>query len=322
VEAGSRAFYEAVIEEKMMSKRKGFTLMELLVVIAVISLLMAILTPVVQRVRRNAKESVCQSNLRQWGMVFKMYTDEFDGNLIRNNDELAWYYPIREYYGNTADLLLCPSAVKPSNPYGSGAEPLYGGSLLAWGYLLPRGNKPGWGGYGSYGLNHWAYMYNKELGDGCSAFSYSYSYSYFTDANGITSSSSSFSSSNSSNTEASAPRVDARYWSNAYATNANNIPLVLDSWWLYANCNPDDRPPRRDAVPRVDVSEPANYVCMDRHSTGINSLFMDWSVRKVGLKELWRLKWHRRYNMAGPWTRAGGVRPENWPKWMSKCKDY
>jgi hypothetical protein len=48
----------------------------------------------------------------------------------------------------------------------------------------------------------------------------------------------------------------------------------------------------------------------------------DWSVRKVGLKGLWTLKWHREYNTGGPWTRAGGVRAEDWPAWMRKLKDY
>ena len=51
-------------------------------------------------------------------------------------------------------------------------------------------------------------------------------------------------------------------------------------------------------------------------------LFMDWSVRKVGLKELWTLKWSRDFDTAGPWTLAGGVKPEDWPAWMQRFKDY
>jgi hypothetical protein len=50
--------------------------------------------------------------------------------------------------------------------------------------------------------------------------------------------------------------------------------------------------------------------------------FLDWSVRKVGLKELWTLQWHKAYKTDGPWTRAGGVMPENWPAWMQPLKDY
>jgi len=42
----------------------------------------------------------------------------------------------------------------------------------------------------------------------------------------------------------------------------------------------------------------------------------------VGLKELWTLKWHRKYETAGPWTRGGGVQPSDWPDWMSELKDY
>ena len=55
---------------------------------------------------------------------------------------------------------------------------------------------------------------------------------------------------------------------------------------------------------------------------GINAAFLDWSVRKVGLKELWTLKWSRTFDTAGPWTKAGGVEPEDWPQWMRKFKDY
>ena len=49
---------------------------------------------------------------------------------------------------------------------------------------------------------------------------------------------------------------------------------------------------------------------------------MDWSIRKVGLKELWTLKWRQEFDTAEPWTKAGGVKPEDWPEWMSGFKDY
>ncbi len=61
---------------------------------------------------------------------------------------------------------------------------------------------------------------------------------------------------------------------------------------------------------------------MNRHNGYVGGLFLDWSVRKVGLKELWTLKWHDQFDRAGKWTRAGGVQPEDWPKWMRGFKDY
>jgi hypothetical protein len=45
-------------------------------------------------------------------------------------------------------------------------------------------------------------------------------------------------------------------------------------------------------------------------------------VRRVGLKELWLLKWHPLFDTAGPWTKAGGVQREDWPPWMRRFKDY
>lgn len=65
-----------------------------------------------------------------------------------------------------------------------------------------------------------------------------------------------------------------------------------------------------------------NHFCIDRHGGAVNFLFLDGSVRKVGLKELWTLKWHRMYMTAGPWTKAGGVLPSDWPAWLRPFKDY
>ena len=62
--------------------------------------------------------------------------------------------------------------------------------------------------------------------------------------------------------------------------------------------------------------------CMDRHSGNINGVFVDLSARPIGLKQLWTLKWHRNYNTSGHFTTAGGMRPEDWPEWMSGFKDY
>jgi len=63
-------------------------------------------------------------------------------------------------------------------------------------------------------------------------------------------------------------------------------------------------------------------ICINRHRGFTNSSFLDWSVRKVGLKELWKLKWHRHFDISGPWTKAGGVQPDDWPDWLRPFKDY
>lgn len=76
------------------SVRRGFTLIELLVVIAIIAILAAILFPVFAQAREAARKATCQSNLKQIGSAYMMYTQDYDELFPindGNNSSPAWY---------------------------------------------------------------------------------------------------------------------------------------------------------------------------------------------------------------------------------------
>jgi len=104
------------------------------------------------------------------------------------------------------------------------------------------------------------------------------------------------------------------------------VPILFDcTFRLTGLVESDDPPPQYDDMPRgipTYKDTRACGICIDRHHGGINILFNDGAVRKVGLKELWTLRWNEQYNKAGPWTKAGGVQSHDWPDWMRQFKDY
>ena len=108
-------------------------------------------------------------------------------------------------------------------------------------------------------------------------------------------------------------------WRTPNVRNPNRIPLFSDSWW-WGNWpeNFNDPPPHSDGQAIVKHTQGMRSRCLDRHDGYINMLFLDYSVRKVGLKELWKLKWHRNFDTNFNYYPD----IEQWPPWMDGYKEY
>ena len=157
-----------------MCRRRAFTLIELLVVIAVASLLMAILLPVLGKVRRQARAVASRANLRQWATTPALYLEDNDGHLPHDRWSTWWILTGRTFLGgysrrqgpgqhhpiNTRGM-LCPEAKRPSElatgggVWGFGGqswdvERYLGSTFEAWKVTITGAGAPL---VGSYGLN-------------------------------------------------------------------------------------------------------------------------------------------------------------------------
>ena len=280
-----------------MRKHNAFTLIELLVVISIIALLIAILLPALQRAKKQARAVVCQTNLKQWGSVFVLYTEDNEGRLPNGLGSALWLVrgsalrdgdpnkPSVYQSVNTKGIVCCPMATKPCDdedspgPFSYGLssgnsktyqlEGKFGSTFEAWEITspLPRFR-------GSYGFNDW--LFNGRF-DQTIILDY----------------------------RMRGPGLDI-----FPLRSRAKVPVFLDSAEPGVNFWEDTSPSLGHGVK------------INRHSGNINGLFLDWTVRSIGLKELWTLKWHQQYDTSGRWTKAGGVQPSDWPPWMRGFKDY
>jgi prepilin-type processing-associated H-X9-DG protein len=255
------------------------------VVIAVIGVLMAILLPALSRVRKQSRAVVCQSNLRQWGTLMAISVNDNGGRFMDPDWKSlstchgpamtypSWGLDVLDGRREAKDAVFCPMASKFIASEGSSSW--IGGTFGAWSmYSTSRSptstTDDSHCRFGSYGFNCYvAWTWPEDM----------------------------------------SADLTARSWQTIDIRGRDRVPVLLDSaieWCasFWDSCGPE--PPGIDAVPTVAVrsSGPRNANCIDRHTGGVNALFMDWSVHKVGLKELWTLKWHQISDTAGPWTRA------------------
>jgi prepilin-type processing-associated H-X9-DG protein len=267
---------------------------DVVLILGCVVFLLATLGAIGSSGRRRAKEAICLSNLRQWGKAFGMFAEDNEGSFMRGWRTAApntgikhtdyWMEALRAYYENP-DLRCCPEASIPGTALGYGQ---YGGwgTFVGWGIFPGECGEPStsWAAvtacdYGSYGNN--SYICNPPPDAGSHIQGHPVAWN----------------------------------WRTVNVGGADEIPLLLDSQWIDMWPHHTDPPPDYDGMPwGTDHSTGMYRICVNRHDGSVNSVFLDGSARKVGLKELWRLKWHRQYNVGYP--------PPDWPEWMQDFEDY
>jgi len=254
----------------------AFTLIELLVVISIIALLRAILMPALQRVKKQAQAVACQSNLKQMGLAFSMYTGDNNGYFHQEDgseSSHSWVPAMRPYYSHEPKIRACPATTKFYSDRVTG--PFVGWGVYGKGAIAAV---PSWamqGDYGSFGLNAWV----------------------ANDTGGMHAS---------------------KNWRSIHIQGGYQVPVFVDCQWVDGLPEPYDNPPQFDGqCPWQWYGNAMQSFCINRHNGSVNGVFLDLSVRSIGLKELWELHWHRQ------WIKdRAAARTPVWPDWMSIFRDY
>jgi len=254
-----------------MMKVKGFTLVELLVVISIIAMLLSILMPSLNKARKAAQGVVCGSNQRQLSMGMRLYSENNKGRApafgMAAGDywqyKIAPYLNSKEYAKDPVKALksgmatmLCPSTKRqPPGITSMGIYYNYGTAKLAWRNLEGTGTGSGYSD-GSYGLNLW-------LAPEFTAFSGAF--------------------------------PTRKCWPMySVVPRAASVPVFGDCNWVGGWPDGDNFATRNtDTGIQWGASNQENLgrYLLSRHGRAINVAFVDGHGEKVPLYKLWDLKW-------------------------------
>ena len=271
----------------------GFTLIELLVVIAIIALLLSVLLPSLNKAKEAARDVICRSNLSQWGPIWQVYTNENEGKFpdctgfgaLRGD----WIVALRKDYP-TGKITQCPKATK----------------FVDYNLLLGNPAKNTGGVFSayrnsteelcSYGMNCWSYS-TKHLWPG-------------------------------STTTGAMDQVsegNEKIWRKfeVGTVSSSTIPLFMDSAFRGSFPEYDGYDNMRMPAQELpdngfkNVYDGIRQFALPRHkastsSAGTNVLFFDLSARHVNVKEMWTLKWHRKFDTGEYLNRRSTIWPGTW----------
>lgn len=237
--------------------RRGYTLIEMMVVVSLITLLISISLPSLAKGKRASRTTMCLSNTRQITIAHDAFTINNGGKLLPYEGSKIYMPQLLPYHSGDKGVRFCPEAEK-RHPDGGG----WGSATHAWGY----------GPYdGSYAIN--GFLYAGLGGDAGNEGGHGYFPSplyvwpkmWFGN------------------------RLES-------VSRTSDTPIFADSPWVDAwPISTDPMPP--DYAGRIAgaVGYQMQRIAIDRHEMTVNVAFVDNSARRLPLAELWKLAWHAAY---------------------------
>ena len=297
-----------------MNKRRGFTLVELLVVIGIIALLISILLPALSKARSQAANVKCLANLHSLTLAYQMYITANRGKSISFLDNegrqdpayASWQERLRPYCGpkrtpgvyedpSSNNVRLCPVASDlMDSTYNTGVAGAFSDAYHAWNFRMAGAwdvnPRIGLNLFSSYGINGWVYEV-PTMDPGDPMFPQTTLLAQYSGC--------------ASNPDVNDPNGVSTYLrKKAYVNDgrAGEVPFIgdcirIDGWPLATDKGPVDYP---FALSKGCVSygpdEMGRFVT-NRHGKTTNLTFMDGHAESVPLKNLWKLRWYRDYTV-------------------------